>query len=83
MKILNKSKPNRLTTADALQLQWKYCRNQNNFKYKKTQDCQTKDLLGFQRLVFDDRICDGIADCPNAEDEGDIRKCSSGKFAKN
>ena len=55
----------RMTTADALTVQWKYCRKLPNFSYKKTSDCKAKDMLGFKRKVFDDRICDGIGDCPS------------------
>ena len=67
----------RMTTADALQIQWKYCRNRlaDGFQYKATQDCTTTDMLGFDRSVFNDRICDARGDCPGGDDEGSLASC--------
>jgi len=78
------STSNRLTTADALTVQWKYCRNFENFSYKETADCKSKDQFGFKRKVFSDRICDGIGDCPQGEDEtGHFGECNSGGVTPN
>ena len=67
----------RLTTTDALQLQWLYCSNDEGFEYKETVDCFSKDIFGFPRKVFRDRLCDGYFDCPFGEDEsmGPTWKC--------
>lgn len=34
-----------------------------------------KDYLNFDREVFNDRICDGKADCPGGEDEVSLAVC--------
>ena len=67
----------RMTTADALQIQWKYCRNRiaDGFAYKTRQDCTSTDTLGFDRSVFNDRICDARGDCPGNEDESSLATC--------
>lgn len=64
-----------MTTTDALQIQWKYCRN-HEIPVKPYENCTSVDRFGFSRPVFRDRICDGRADCPNGEDEnGELAKC--------
>ena len=73
----------RLTTADAKQIQWKYCRNITGFSYKETVDCTSKDRLGFEREVFKDRICDGRGDCPGGEDETSFARCVPGNKTAN
>ena len=35
----------------------------------------SQDKLGFTRPIFVDRLCDGISDCPENEDEGKLAKC--------
>lgn len=61
----------KITTTDALQVQWRYCQNQQfpNFQYKATWDCTSVDFFGFNRPVFTDRLCDGKSDCTGGEDE--------------
>ena len=58
----------RVTTSDALQLQWNYCKPRG-FEYKPYKECLSTDLLGFKRKVFTDRLCDGVKDCRDGEDE--------------
>ena len=74
----------RLTTADALELQWKYCKNLPGFLYKPSVDCTKRDLLGYKRKVFTDRICDGVGDCPQGEDEtGQLHQCKYAEQTEN
>lgn len=71
----------RLTTSDALQLQWRYCKDRANFEYKETFDCTSTDVLGFNRKVFSDRLCDGKKDCADGEDElGGIANCQESQL---
>ena len=67
----------KMTTADAKQLQWKYCRDRvaTGFQYKSTLNCTSQDRLGFDREVFNDRICDAYGDCPDFEDELSLAAC--------
>ena len=69
----------RMTTTDALQIQWRYCRAREGFEYKSTKTCTSKDKLGFEnRDVFVDRICDGFSDCGESEDElGGLGECAN------
>lgn len=69
----------RISTSDALQIQYRYCKKRDaNFKYKEYVQCKTPDLAGFIKKVFKDRICDGIIDCPGGEDEnGDMGSCKN------
>ena len=34
------------------------------------------DRLGFTRPIFLDKLCDGVPDCPEGEDEGKITECN-------
>ena len=52
----------RLTTSDALRVQWIYCGFRTLKPYMK---CGKKS----KTVVFNDRICDQEPDCPNLEDE--------------
>ena len=36
----------------------------------------SRDRLGFTRPIFLDKLCDGVPDCPEGEDEGKIAKCN-------
>ena len=69
----------RITTEDALQVQWMYCKEQPSkfpgFEYTETATCTSQDEVGATRKVFTSRLCDGISDCPNGEDEGDLAVC--------
>ena len=58
--------PIRMTTTDAEQIHHHFCRERENFIPKKTKHCITEDKLvpGFYRDVYEDRICDGVPDCP-------------------
>ena len=62
--------PSRLSTPDALKIQWKYCRDMNRFKYKQTSNCKARDELGLKRTIFSDRICDGIVPMEKMKHEG-------------
>ena len=65
-----------MTTTDALQIQYKYCKMPDeDFKYKETVQCGTLDNFGTDKPVFTDRLCDNQADCPNGADEGTIAPC--------
>ena len=61
-----------MTTTDALQVIQSYCPPTEDFK-KETRQCLSDDefIPNLKRPIYADRICDGIADCPNAEDEFD------------
>lgn len=61
----------RLSTQDALHIQEKYCPYTN-----PTVLCPSKGRVGMSRKIFSNRICDGIKDCPEGEDEdGTLGKC--------
>ena len=62
----------RMTTTDSKQLLWTYCQTkQASYQEKETIPCTSEDrvVAGFHRPVYVDRICDGISDCREAEDE--------------
>ena len=63
------SSPSVMTTTDSLQIQYMYCRDNEGFEYKETADCPTEDPQGVTRPIFRDRVCDGVIDCANGEDE--------------
>ena len=66
----------RMTTEDALQVQYRYCRKMEGFEFKKNVKCTSKDAAGTRRNVFTDRICDGMMDCNGMEDElGGLGEC--------
>ena len=66
----------RITTMDALQLQYRYCvARYANFKPKEHLTCSSVSDVGINPLVFTDRLCDGVSDCPDLEDEGIIAPC--------
>ena len=44
---------------------------------KPVTSCLSQDRLGFTRPIFVDKLCDGIPDCPDNEDEGKLAKCKS------
>ncbi|CBY23642.1 unnamed protein product [Oikopleura dioica] len=71
-----------MSTTDALQLQSQYCSPEETMH---ALDCLEKDEFGFDRKIFASRVCDGRADCPNAEDEtGSIASCiQSGELTPN
>ena len=64
-----------LTTTDALQVQAHYCLNTEEFPRKASQICTTLDRADQQLRVFNDRLCDNKRDCPNGEDEGEMKEC--------
>ena len=67
---------NRVTTMDALQLQYRYCVARDaNFKPKEHTTCSSASDVGIHPLVFIDRLCDGVKDCPDGEDEGGMVPC--------
>jgi len=51
----------RISTMDALQVFYKYCRIKNT-PPKPYGSCKTGDPTGITRLVYNDRICDGVQD---------------------
>ena len=59
-----------LTTTDALQVQWHYCRDRPGYPYKNTMRCTGADPTGQMLEVFTDRLCDNVKDCFGGEDEG-------------
>ena len=71
----------RLTTTDALNIDWFYCiadkENHplqginHNVIHKATTECAGVDRIGEIRKVFNDRICDGYVDCFDQSDEND------------
>ena len=76
----------RLTTTDALNTDWFYCKADNdypeqkyqnqNFIHKATTKCAGVDRIGEIREVFNDRICDGYVDCFDQSDEnGELGTC--------
>ena len=69
----------RITTMDALQIQYRYCPSvaqHNTVPSKPHSSCPSVDAMGFNRLIFDDRICDGRSDCNGGEDEdGTLATC--------
>lgn len=65
-----------MTTTDALQIQWKYCKRvDESFEYKENVGCQSEDLWAVEKPVFTDRLCDNQSDCPGGTDEGTIAPC--------
>ena len=58
-----------MTTTDALQLQWRYCKDRPNFELKETVYCTSKDKFNVARPIFPDRVCDGQVECAGGEDE--------------
>ena len=71
-----------MTTTDALQIQYKYCKMPDaDFQYKEHVQSGTLDNFGTNKPVFTDRLCDNQPDCPNGADEGTIAPCiSAGDF---
>ena len=75
----------RLTTTDALNIDWFYCIADNKYPdqginrdyiHKATTECAGVDRIGVVREVFNDRICDGFVDCFDLSDEnGDLGTC--------
>ena len=75
----------RLTTTDALNIDWFYCTADNKYPdqginrdyiHKATTKCAGVDRIGVVREVFNDRICDGYVDCFDSSDEnGDLGTC--------
>ena len=52
------------------QFQAKYCSTESIEESEaSTTQCLLEDHLGFQRPIFLNRICDGVPDCVNGEDE--------------
>jgi len=66
-----------VTTTDALQIQWHYCRNRPDFSYKNSVSCTSADRSGQILNVFTDRLCDNVKDCHGGEDEGTIAACKN------
>ena len=65
----------RITTMDALQIQYRYCPTQT-VPSKPYSSCSSVDAMGLNRLIFNDRICDGRSDCNGGEDEdGTLATC--------
>jgi len=64
-----------ITTTDALQVQWLYCRDRSEYEYKSTLACPTADRTGQMLQVFSDRLCDNVKDCYGGEDEGSMGEC--------
>merc|ERR1712048_41639 len=70
--------PLRITTTDSIQVILAYCNDRGDYYKKQTKRCLYEDKVvpGFHREVYSDRICDGIPDCPEGEDElGDMGRC--------
>ena len=77
----------RLSTTDALSVDWFYCKNPTTkpvekdginpeFIDKLTVQCVQGDQLGENRPVYKDRICDGFVDCYHQSDEdGRLAQC--------
>ena len=66
----------RISTMDALQLQYRYCVARDpNHKPKEHVTCSSPSDVGIHPLVFIDRLCDGVKDCPDGEDEGGMVPC--------
>ena len=74
----------RLTTKDALSIDWFYCKSPTSEKEglnplnieKSSVTCVDGDLNGLRQPVFKDRICDGFVDCFGLSDEdGRLGKC--------
>lgn len=61
-----------MTTTDALQVQYLYCRNTPGFQYKESITCPSADVTGHHFPVFTDRFCDNTPDCPGLEEETGI-----------
>lgn len=73
-----------MTTTDALQIQWQYCKNRDKFQFKETMQCPSPDSTGQVLGVFTDRICDNVNDCHGEEDEGELVECKiSGESTQN
>ena len=88
MVLQNRSNPilwmrnqRKLTTTDALSIDWFYCSANKDginpkFIHKATTECKTKDQVNEQREIFNDRICDGFVDCFDQSDEdGRLAEC--------
>ena len=63
---------NGITTTDALEFQMKYCKALDNVQFpsKPVKQCTTADGTGFVgRHIFEDRFCNGYAECLGGEDE--------------
>ena len=72
---------NRITSMDAMQVAYQYCKPRQ-FARKAYTSCPTADPTGVTTLLFLDRICDGITDCPNGEDEGSVVKMAYPGYTK-
>jgi len=59
----NHSQGSRITSMDAMQVAYRYCKPRG-FARKAYTSCPTPDPTGVTSLVFLDRLCDGITDCP-------------------
>ena len=67
-------------------MQWRYCRSRENFEIQESIRCTSTDNYGQNRRVFVSRLCDGVADCNDAEDEigglGECQTIGKGRFEK-
>lgn len=52
----------RISTENAIQIQFRYCHEVEPYH-----QCPSRDKT--MPMIFDNRICDGIIDCPNGADE--------------
>ena len=70
----------RHSSTDALQLQWLYCAEEGtraDYEYTPWTKCQTADPFGHFQPILRSRICDGIKDCFDGEDEdGTMGDCN-------
>lgn len=71
----------RHSSTDALQLQWLYCAEEGtieDYEYTPWTNCESMDPFGYYQPILKSRICDGIKDCFDGEDEdgrmGDCNK---------
>ena len=70
----------RLSTTDAFNIDWFYCKAapsiNADYINKESTQCLRPDRIGVIRPVFKDRICDGFVDCFGKSDEdGGLGKC--------
>ena len=82
----------RLSAYDALQVQYSYCDAATStpsvvavkdWVYKETVQCP-RLIYNTVRTIFEDRICDGVYDCPGGQDEkGRMGECIKGELTKN